>query len=132
METITLSGIIHLEWDSWNKIKLIQPTGFKIDLVNRFKEINESFPKGLSYQINYWLSDNPCTKDEMIGGWLKKIYGDISADYEKNDYRYSSWTSGTDFDTILKIGGHDLLYELSREEGRFLIIEINVDFNQQT
>lgn len=126
MKTIELSGVIKFEYDDWSKVKLVQSDGYKIDLVNRFKEAKESFPNA-KFQVNYWLSDKPCSKNDMVEGWLRKLYGDISADYEKNDYCYSSWTSGTDYDTTLQIGGHNLDSELSDEEGRYLIIEINVE-----
>lgn len=125
MKTITLSGIIKFEYsDSWETIKLVQEDGYKIDLVNRFKEAVESFNNS-QVQVNYYLADNPCTKNEMVEGWLKKLVGAIDAGYEANGYAYSSWTSGTDYDTNLSVGGHNLLSELRSEEGRFMIIEIN-------
>ncbi len=61
----------------------------------------------------------------MVEGFLNKLYGAIEADYEKNDYRYSSWTSGTDYDTTLKIGGHNMIEELRDEVDKFIIIDIN-------
>lgn len=126
MKTIQLQGIIKFEYNNWNKLKLIQPDGYKIDVVDRFKEAKESFPKS-KFQVNYWLSNNPCTKDEILEGFIRKLYGDISADYESNDYCYSSYSSGTYYDTTLQIGGHDLITELSSEQDRFVIIELNVE-----
>lgn len=124
MKTIELSGIVKFEYDEWDKLKLIQEDGYKIDLVSRFREAYESFPNQ-KVQVNYWLSDEPCTKSEMTEGFLKKLYGVIDADYEKNDYAYSSWTSGTDYDTKLIIGGHNLYSELRNEVDRFIIIELS-------
>lgn len=125
MKTITLSGVIKFEYsDSWETIKLIQEDGYKIDLVNRFKEAVESFSNS-QVQVNYYLSDNPCTKNEMVEGWLKKLVGSIDAGYEANGYAYSSWTSGTDYDTNFSVGGHNLLSELRSESGRSMIIELN-------
>lgn len=63
----------------------------------------------------------------MLEGFLRKLYGDISADYESNGYCYSSWSSGTDYDTTLQIGGHDLITELSSEQDSFIIIELNIE-----
>ena len=94
--------------------------------MNIFKEAKESFPKS-KFQVNYWLSNNPCTKDEILEGFIRKLYGDISADYESNDYCYSSYSSGTYYDTTLQIGGHDLITELSSEQDIFVIIELNVE-----
>jgi len=124
MKTIELSGIVKFEYDSWDKLKLVQEDGYKIDLVSRFREAYESFPNQ-KVQVNYWLSDKPCTKSEMTEGFLKKLYGAIDADYKKNDYAYSSWTSGTDYDTTLTIGGHNLYSELRNEIDRFIIIELS-------
>src|SRR5690349_6208376 len=124
VKTIELSGIIKKEWDDWDKIKLVQSDGYKIDLVSRFREAIESYPNK-KVQVNYWLSDKPCTKNEMTENFLKKLYGSAEAEYEKNYYRYSSWTSGTDYDTVLSVGGHNLYYELANEDGRFIILELN-------
>lgn len=125
MKTIILSGFIKFDWsDSWQTIKLIQEDGYKIDLVNRFKEAIESY-ENEKVQVNYYLSDNACTKNEMVEGWLKKLVGAIDASYEANGYSYSSWTSGTDYDTNFSVGGHNLLSELRSEEGKFMIIELN-------
>jgi hypothetical protein len=122
---VELSGIIKKEWsDNWQTIKLVQEDGYKIDLVGRFKEASESFPN-MEIQVGYYLSDNSCTKDQIVEGFLKKIFGSVDASFEANGYYYSSWTSGTDYDTNLKIGGHDLFQELCNEEGRFILIELN-------
>lgn len=124
-KTITLSGIILIEYSSnWESVKLIQENGYKIDLVSRFKEAVDSFGQ-FGTQVNYYLSDSPCTKNEMTEGWLKKISGAIDADYTTSQYHYSSWTNGTDYDTELTIGGHNLLSELRNAKGKFMIIEMN-------
>jgi hypothetical protein len=125
MKTITFSGFIKIDYSgNWQTIKLVQEDGFKIDLINRFKEAVESFDN-YEVQVNYYISDNACTKNEMVEGWLKKLYGSVDASYEANEYRYSSWTSGTDYDTNFTVGGHNLLSELSQEDGKFIIIELN-------
>lgn len=129
MLKITLSGIIKKEYDgSFLTIKLLQEDGYKIDLVGRFKEAM-STANNISAQVSYWLSDERCTKNEMTEAWLKKISGFLEAEYEASSYSYSSWTRGTDYDTILKIGSHDLLAELEDEEGRFMILELNLQTN---
>lgn len=125
MITVELKGRIEKGWtDSWQTIKLVQEDGYKIDLVGRFKEATESFPN-MGIQVGYYLSDNVCTKEEILEGFLKKLFGSIDASYETNGYAYSSCTTGTDYDTNLTIGGHDLFRELNNEEGRFILIELN-------
>jgi hypothetical protein len=126
MYKITLSGIIHHTYDdSFPTIKLIQEDGYKIDLVGRFREAIQSV-NNISVQVSYWLADKRCTKNEMTEEWLKKISGFVSAEFERHDYQYSSWTSGTDYNTILRIGNHDLLTELQGRDGKFIIIELNL------
>ena len=124
MKTVELSGTLSIEWDDNTHYKLIQENGLKIDLVNRLSEISESFPNS-EVQLNYYLSDSPKTKDEMIEGLLGKIYGSIESEYTQEDYNYSSWTNGTDYYTTMKVGGHDLENELSDKEGKFILIELN-------
>lgn len=124
MKQISLSGIIKIETpDNFTRIKLLQPDGLKIDLISRFQEAIQSFNS--SVQVGYYLSDRPCTKQEMQEGFLENISGSVNADYEANEYRYSSWTHGCDYDSVLKIGGHDLYSELMQEQDRFIIIELN-------
>lgn len=122
--TIQLSGIISYEYFTFQTIKLIQQDEYKIDLVSRFREAIESFGM-CNCQVSYWLADKRCSKNKMTEELLNKISGSLAANYEKSDYQYSSWTSGTDYDTILKIGGHDLMEELRSQNGRFIIIELN-------
>ena len=125
MITVELKGRIEKGWtDNWQTIKLVQEDGYKIDIVGRFKEATESFPN-MEIQVGYYLSDNVCTKEEILEGFLKKLFGSVDASYEANGYAYSSWTTETDYDTNLTIGGHDLFRELNNEEGRFILIELN-------
>lgn len=125
MHTIEYSGTIESIYDYWHKIKLVQADGYTIDLVSRFQEIKESYPKA-QMQVCYWLSDKPRTKDEMITGFLNKLYGVIDAEYIAEEYHYSSWTYGTNYISALKIGGHDLFNELYDKKGMYIIIEINL------
>lgn len=128
--TVEIEGRIELGWiDSWETIKLVQEDGYKIDLVGRFKEAIESFPK-CDIQVDYYLADNVSTKEEILEGFLKKLYGNVEASYEAIEYAYSSWTAGTDHDTNLTIGGHDLFRELANEDGRFILLELN--FKERT
>lgn len=132
METIILSGIIKIEDRnkpfyicSPQSIKLIQPDDSEIDLVDKFNEIDErcGYPK---FKLKYYLSNRPCTKDEMMEGWLKQLVGYIDANYEENYYSLSVWTDGCECDTIIRIGEHDLFAELSEKEGKFIIIELTL------
>lgn len=127
MKTIELKGILECKYsEDWRTVKLVQEDGYKIDLIGRFKEIQESFPKK-KVQISYYLSDTISTKDEMIEGFLKKLYGGITSSYEREEWAYSEYTQGVDYTTNLFIGNHDLFSELYGEEGKFILFQINID-----
>jgi len=123
MKTIELSGTIKLDWDNWEKIKLVQDDGYKIDLIGRVKEATESYSTDI--QVSYYISSNKITKREMIENHLKKLYGYCDASYESSDYAHSSWTTGTNYDSNLTIGGHNLFKELKSHEGKFILIILN-------
>lgn len=127
MKTITLSGTIQVAWhQSWNTIKLIREDGYAVDLIMRFQEAMESFGQR-KLSVRYWLSNKPCTKQEMQEGWLKTISGFASAEFSQNDFQYSEYTSGTDYDTDFKIGNHNMLSILSKEQGEFIIMELEFE-----
>ncbi len=128
MVKIELKGKIERDYSgAYEKIKLVQEDGYKVDLVGRFQEAMESFP-GMQVQVGYYLSDEPCTRQEALEGFLKKILGSIDSaevGFEKHSWQYSSWTSGTDYITNLKIGGHDLFQELRGQEEKYILLELN-------
>lgn len=124
-KTLTLSGIIKLGDGTRSQIKLIQIDGYEIDLVGRFSEMMSSFPKHMC-QINYWISDMPKTKDEILESIFKTLYGVIDAEYGHDICTGSSMTgSWTEEYTTLQIGGHNLYNEISSYEGRFIIMELD-------
>ena len=128
MRTIKLEGKIKYDYSGdYETIFLTDKDGFIIDLVARVREIKMSFTDKM-IQVCYWTSDDFCTKDKMIEGFLEKIYGkEIEASYEDNGYMGSEWTGYcSSYDTELSFGGHDFMRELRDEEDRFIIIEFNV------
>ena len=130
MKTVELSGVIKFDkgdFSDFDKIKLVQKDGYKIDLVSRVAEMIDSF--GSTGQVNYWISDKPKTKEQMIKGFLQQLYGSVEAKYEKNYHYYSTLTGGdTYYDTELTIGGHNLHNELLEKEGMYIVIDFS--FNQ--
>jgi hypothetical protein len=127
---IELSGIIKLYYDGWFKIKLVQESGYKVDLISRFIEIKESFP-GASIQLSYYISDDPLSKGKIIKEFLTNLYGGITAEYDKNTITYSECTVDTEYDSDLRIGNHDLYVELSDKEDKFIYLLINVHTSQE-
>lgn len=125
MKTIELSGIIELQYcNGWNKIKLVQKDGYKVDLILRAQEAMESYPEH-KVQVSYYISEKPCSKQKVLEQWLNKISGSIEANYEKNDYAYSSWASQIDYDENFMVGNHNIYTEFLSEQGKYLIMEIN-------
>lgn len=124
MKKLIVSETIKIEWDDWNRIILIQEDGYKIDLVAKMKEVLLNAETD-EVQINYHLSDDPMPLQQAKEELIKRISGSLEADYEASGYAYSSWTIGTNYDTILKVNGHSLYNELRGEENRFVIFEIN-------
>ena len=116
------SGFIEIDWsEDFLTIKLID--GEKtIDLVKKFRAIFDLFESEVS--VSYFLSDEKKSEEEILEGWLGKLFGEITAEYETNSYYYSSYTYGTDYDTYLKIGDHNLFDEFSGKNGLKKIYKI--------
>ena len=73
--------------------------------------------------VRYWISDSKQSKDEMISGVLKSLYGVADLDY---NHVYSE-TTGYLFTTEeFKVGGHDLIEELYSFIGKYAILEIDI------
>lgn len=121
---LILSGIIKADYDTWTKIILVQPDEYKIDLMGRLSELALNAKSGL-FQINYHICDKPLTEIELKEAHILSIHGGLTADYEANGYNYSSWTHGTDYDTVIKVGKHDLYNELINHVGKWVYFEIN-------
>ena len=119
----TIEGVIETDWDDWTKIYLVQENSAKIDLIKYFQDLDEKYNYG-EVQVNYYLSDKRCTKNELLEQFIKKISGAVDAKYTSESYHYSSWTNGTSYYSTLKIGGHDLFNELEDKEGKFIILEL--------
>lgn len=78
--------------------------------------IKNDFNIGDNVSVKYYILDKEKTEEEATDALLKRIYGDI----EKLNFileAYSEWT-------ILDLGGHDLIEELSGYEGKYLILII--------
>lgn len=125
--TKQLAGVLQRGYDDhWDTLHLVEPDGYKIDLMARFGEIKSSFPKS-KIQVGYWVCPTQCTKDEAILSVLEKLYGVLSVEKEVNEYYYSSYTYGVDYDTTLQIGGHNLFHEMEDKNGKYVILEINIE-----
>ena len=114
------SGSVFSEWDT---IKLVQPNGYRIDLVLRLQEWVGSY--GQKVSIRYWVTDKPVSLDQAPEGFIRSLGGSASVALDSNEYSYSEVTSGVDYDTELKVGGHDLFKELQGKVSKHLWLEIS-------
>lgn len=118
------SGFINIKCvDSFKTIKLVDENK-EIDLVKKFRGIFDLYESEVS--ISYYISDTKKTLIEIQEGWLNQLFGAIHADYEESSYCYSSYTYGTDYDTYLTIGGHNLLFELEDYKNKYCVLKVNV------
>ena len=123
-QTFVFSGFLKDDWsDIFRTIKLIDDEK-SIDLVKKFRAIFDLFETEVT--VSYFISDTKKTEMEIREGFLKQLVGGITAEYETNSYNYSSWTRGTDYDTYLRIGGHDLFEEFSDYGGKWCVLKISV------
>lgn len=121
--TLVLSGFIDTHWDYWTKLKLVQHDGFKIDVVGRIQEAKESWNSS-KVNISYHISDLELTKQQLTELSVLRYSGALTAEYEANEYAYSEYTHGTDYDTLFKVGNHDLYKTLLEKRGKYLHLEI--------
>lgn len=126
MKTVEIKGIIKYDDDEGERIDLINENT-TVNLVDEFEDAVNKY--GNMVQVNYWLTDKPCTKEQMLEGWLKKIFGAVETDCE--EIFQGSWTFensscvGYNKYYELQVGGHNLFKELSGQDGRFIILELN-------
>ena len=125
IKEFTFSGFINFDWsDDFETIKLTDEDK-SIDLVKEFRAIFDQF--GGEVSVSYFTSENKKTEEEIKEGWLRELFGGITAKHEERGYCYSSYTYGTEYNTYLKIGGHDLFHELGGENnGKWCVLKINV------
>ena len=112
---IVMTGCV---FDKWHTIKLKQPDGYKIDLLFRFAEWVDTY--GSKMTVKYWITDKPVSKEEAQEGFIRTLLGVAVAELEANEYSYSEYTSGVDYDAELRVGGHNLLNELMEKQGKHL------------
>lgn len=91
------------------------------------EEISEDIEElGQYLTVRYWVSDEFIPVEQIQEAFLNTLYGVGSAEYELH---YSEITGYLWTDEELKVGGHDLLAELSSNLGKWLHMEI--EFNRE-
>lgn len=102
---------------------LVDSEGNCMCVLFRVQELVMSGKKSLT--VRYWITDTETSFDDAKEGAVRTILGAPVADMEANSYSYSEYTYGVDYETELKIGGHDLGNELCGNKGKYAWIEIS-------
>lgn len=125
IKKFTFKGFIRIDWnEGFKTVKLIDGKR-EVDLVKKFRAIFDLFESEVS--VSYFTSNEKKTESEILEKWLRKIYGEVTAEYETDVYCHSSHTYGTDYNTHLQVGGHDLIDELGGDnEGKWCVLKISV------
>lgn len=123
-KVMEFSGNISVEYfmDSWDAIYLEQTSGYKICLNSRLDEACNN--NGGRVSMCYWITKDPKTADELIGLQMLAADGFLDNSFEKEEWAYSEYTQGTDYNTNLKIGGHSLMEELRVKTGYYLYMMV--------
>ena len=77
---------------------------------------------GKQVTVRYWISDNEQTKEQLKENQLLAISGAVYADYGAC---YSELTGYLWTDEKVNVGGHDLIFELQSNVGKFLYMEVD-------
>lgn len=125
LTTFTYSGFLERNYDDDGHFETLKLVDGKtsVDLVKKFRAIFDLFESEVS--VAFFTSKEKKTEKEMLSGWLEYLHGEITADHETNSYHYSSY-NGTDYDTSLKIGGHNLFNEWSEHLGKWFVVKITL------
>lgn len=121
------SGEICLNYESpditFSSIYLKQLSGYQINLIARIEELVMNF--GREINLHYWITDKRVSAKELVDYTVLLQCGEVDVSRVASPYSYSEYTSGVDYNTNLKISGHDLYKELSEKYGKYLYIVIS-------
>lgn len=86
------------------------------------KEVKDNLHYGYNLTVRYFVTDSPVPPDDIEIELIKTMsgYGNI-----KYNMRYSDITGYLWTDEDLNVGGHNLLYELSSNIGKWLHLEVD-------
>jgi hypothetical protein len=91
--------------------------------------VQESFKPGTKAFVRYFITSAPATPESAAEALIHKSFGFDVLEAEYVLEAYSEVTIEA-WEEHLKIGGHDLISELSSYEGKYLILVIE-EFNSE-
>lgn len=88
------------------------------------EDIQEDLERlGRYISVRYWTRDKPLPDEEMKTEFIVSQLG--GEGYARFRQRYSEVTGYLWTDEDLKVGGHDLLAELTSQQGEYCLLEID-------
>ena len=126
MKTMTYSGEIRKEnsaWGGFDTLMLTQADGYRLDLVARLNEAVLNY--GNKVSVRYWTARTRQDKESIQKGAWMKIFGSLDVEHNAEEYSYSEYTRGVEYETMLNVDQHNLYAELSSHEGRFVWLEVD-------
>ena len=116
-EILEFSGLIRI-YDYGEAEDLLFLSSLEKPLARELEVIHNK-----SVSVRYWITEKECTKEDAIEGLIRKICGEthIELTSHYSDYTGYLWT-----DEYLNVGGHSFIDELYGQEGKWLILEIEV------
>lgn len=122
-ETLRYRGVIalHDHGDAMDILFLDDPAnpGYADPLAEIVTDDIDSHGHYLS--VRYWTAEATRSDEDMIEGAIREILGAGEAEFK---HAYSDITGYLWTDEDIKVGGHDLLAELTDQEGRYCLLEI--------
>lgn len=119
METLVYSGLLSLHTSARGEDAVLYLSSVENPLADELLDKIQ----GKQVTVRYWITDKQVTKEEAQEDFAKQILGKANGQFGA---RYSEITGYLWTDEFLKIGGHDLIYELRNAVGKWLILEIEI------
>lgn len=86
-------------------------------------EVLDTKIRGKQVTVRYWIANKECSREAANEAFMEELIGKADTEYQVH---YSEVTGYLWTDEEIKIGGHDLLEELSDNVGKYLILEVEV------
>lgn len=121
--SLAICGLIVESDDRFSRVYIEEDGGNKVDLIGRISAAVYNY--GRTVSVRYWISSKKLCQESIKEQSLLYIMGLCESDYKEESYSYSEHTYGTDYKSILNIGGHNLYYEIISNSGKYIVLEID-------
>jgi hypothetical protein len=124
--TETLSGVLSLREYGEGEVEVLYcgdiiVVEWVVEALGGGHQLWTTGSRGKTVSIRYWIADTPGTSDELKMRALFTLYGVADANF---GCAYSEITGYLWTDEEFKVGGHDMVGELSCSVGKYLLLEM--------